>query len=55
MLVKKLAQKNSLNIVEYYANNILIAIDSFDIDNVKSMINNYDAMCEKLKSMEEGK
>ena len=49
--IEDLGKNNSLKIVEKYATGLLTAIDSFDIDKVELIINNYDTMCNKLETL----
>jgi len=46
--IQELGKNSSLKIVENYANSLLLAIESFDIENVALIIANYDEMCDKL-------
>ena len=49
--IQKLAQDNTLKLLEHYTDDILLAIDSFDIDKVNSLIANYDIICDELKKL----
>jgi CheY-like chemotaxis protein len=49
--IDKLAKEKELSILENYTTNILLAIESFDIDKVTYMINNYSSICNKLKTL----
>jgi len=44
---------NKIIILENYVNNILISIESFDIEQVSLLLNNYDAMLKELEKVYE--
>jgi len=51
MKIKNLGEKNSLNLLENYAQNILGAIESFDIDKVDDLLGGYENLCNKLEDL----
>ncbi|RLA82414.1 MAG: hypothetical protein DRG78_07280 [Epsilonproteobacteria bacterium] len=49
--LKDLGKDNLLDIIVNYANNILIAIESFDIDTVNNLLNGYKNISDKLENL----
>ena len=51
--IHKIAIENEVSILENYTSDILLAIESFDIDKVTTMINKYDIICNILRKLYE--
>ena len=51
--IKNTAKNNYLDTLEKYTNNILLSIESFDIEKVSILINNYDKEINKLEKIYE--
>jgi F0F1-type ATP synthase gamma subunit len=51
--INSLSKEKKLEILRIYTQNILSAIDSFDIDKVSLLINEYDNMVKRLEKLYE--
>ena len=51
--IKEFAIENEIQSLEKYTNEVLVAIDIFDIEKVTILLNNYDTLCNKLQNVYE--